>query len=96
MDNPYLANDGVYEQMLMSLPPVQRKQLLEGNWDVNEGAAFVEFDPEVHIVSPFQIPITWERIKGIDYGTLQRVLVYGEQLIVRWYINNIENYTKKA
>ena len=68
MDNPYLANDGVYEQMLMSLPPVQRKQLLEGNWDVNEGAAFVEFDPEVHIVSPFQIPITWERIKGIDYG----------------------------
>ena len=68
VDNPYLANDGVYEQMLMSLPPVQRKQLLEGNWDVNEGAAFVEFDPEVHIVSPFQIPITWERIKGIDYG----------------------------
>ena len=67
-DNPYLANDGVYEQMLMSLPPVQRKQLLEGNWDVNEGAAFVEFDPEVHIVSPFQIPLTWERIKGIDYG----------------------------
>jgi hypothetical protein len=67
-DNPYLANDGIYEKMLMSLPPVQRKQLLEGNWDVNEGAAFVEFDPEVHIVTPFSIPITWERVKGIDYG----------------------------
>ena len=67
-DNPYLAKDGIYEQMLMSLPPVQRRQLLEGNWDVNEGAAFVEFDSEVHIVAPFQIPITWERIKGIDYG----------------------------
>ena len=68
MDNPYLANDGIYEKMLMSLPPVQRKQLLEGNWDVNEGAAFVEFDVDVHIVSPFHIPLTWERIKGIDYG----------------------------
>ncbi len=67
-DNPYLAKDGIYEQMLMSLPPVQRKQLLEGNWDVNEGAAFTEFDPDVHIVAPFSIPITWERIKGIDYG----------------------------
>ena len=67
-DNPYLAKDGIYEQMLMSLPPVQRKQLLEGNWDVNEGAAFVEFDPDIHIVAPFSIPITWERIKGIDYG----------------------------
>jgi hypothetical protein len=68
IDNPYLAKDGIYEKMLMSLPPVQRRQLLEGNWDVNEGAAFVEFDPDVHIVAPFQIPITWERIKGIDYG----------------------------
>ena len=67
-DNPYLAKDGIYEQMLMSLPPVQRRQLLEGNWDVNEGAAFVEFDPDVHIITPFSIPITWERIKGIDYG----------------------------
>ena len=67
-DNPYLAKDGIYEQMLMSLPPIQRKQLLEGNWDVNEGAAFTEFDPDIHIVAPFSIPITWERIKGIDYG----------------------------
>lgn len=67
-DNPYLSEDGVYETMLMSLPPVQRKQLLEGNWDINEGAAFVEFDPDMHIVTPFQIPLTWERVKGIDYG----------------------------
>ena len=67
-DNPYLANDGRYEQMLKALPPVQRRQLLEGNWDVAEGAAFVEFDPEVHIVAPFYIPVVWERVKGIDYG----------------------------
>ena len=67
-DNPYLAKDGVYEQMLKSLPPIQRRQLLEGNWEVAEGAAFVEFDPTKHIVTPFQIPIHWERVKGIDYG----------------------------
>ena len=67
-DNPYLAEDGVYEQMLMSLPPIQRRQLLEGNWDVSEGAAFVEFDPNVHVITPFQIPLPWERVKGIDYG----------------------------
>ena len=67
-DNPYLAEDGVYEQMLNSLPPTQRRQLLEGNWDVSEGAAFTEFDPKVHIITPFEIPIGWERIKGIDYG----------------------------
>ena len=54
--------------MLKALPPTQRKQLLEGNWDVNEGAAFTEFDLDVHVVTPFEIPISWERVKGIDYG----------------------------
>ena len=67
-DNPYLAKDGRYEQMLKALPPIQRRQLLEGNWDVAEGAAFVEFSPNKHIIEPFQLPIGWERVKGIDYG----------------------------
>jgi len=67
-DNPYLAEDGRYEQMLKALPAVQRKQLLEGNWDITEGAAFAEFDPDFHVIPPFQIPVGWERVKGIDYG----------------------------
>ena len=67
-DNPYLAKDGRYEQMLKALPATQRKQLLEGNWDVNEGAAFTEFDLDLHVIPPFEIPIGWERVKGIDYG----------------------------
>ena len=67
-DNPYLAEDGEYERMLDSLPAVQRKQLLEGNCDVAEGAAFAEFTPDVHVVAPFELPAWWERIKGLDYG----------------------------
>ena len=67
-DNPYLAEDGRYEEMLKALPEVQRRQLLEGNWDITEGAAFVEFDTDVHVIPPFEIPIGWERVKGIDYG----------------------------
>ncbi len=67
-DNPYLAEDGRYEQMLKALPTTQRKQLLEGNWDVNEGAAFTEFNLDEHVIPPFEIPISWDRVKGIDYG----------------------------
>jgi len=67
-DNPFLATDGRYEKMLKALPPTQRKQLLEGNWDVNEGAAFTEFSLEEHVISPFQLPIHWDRVKGVDYG----------------------------
>ena len=67
-DNPYLAADGRYEQMLKSLPPTQRRQLLEGNWEISEGAAFTEFDREFHVIEPFEIPLHWERVKGLDYG----------------------------
>ena len=67
-DNPFLSKDGRYEQMLKALPDVQRRQLLEGNWEITEGAAFTEFDVGVHVIPPFQIPIGWERVKGIDYG----------------------------
>ena len=66
-DNPYLSGTD-YKKMLASLPPVQRKQLLEGNWDVNEGAAFVEFDTSIHVIPPFDIPPNWSRLKGVDYG----------------------------
>ena len=54
--------------MLNSLPAVQRKQLLDGNWDIAEGAAFAEFETETHVIAPFDIPSWWERVKGVDYG----------------------------
>ena len=67
-DNPYLAESGDYEAMLLSLPEHQRKQLLEGNWDVNEGAAFPEFNRAIHVVDPYDIPKGWARFRACDYG----------------------------
>ena len=85
-DNPYLAEDGIYEQMLKSLPPIQRRQLLEGNWDVAEGAAFVEFDPFQHVITPFELPINWERVKAVDYG-------YAAESCCLWGIMDINDGT---
>ena len=67
-DNPYLADDGLYEANLLSLPEHQRKQLLEGNWDVNEGAAFPEWNRNIHVIEPFDIPRSWSRFRACDYG----------------------------
>ena len=52
-DNPHLMADGQYEAMLRSLPEVERKRLLEGDWDVAEGAAFPEFSRARHVVEHF-------------------------------------------
>ena len=67
-DNPHLAESGDYEAMLLSLPEHQKKQLLEGNWDVNEGAAFPEFNRNIHVVEPFEIPDSWTKFRACDYG----------------------------
>ena len=77
-DNPYLADSGDYEAMLLSLPDHQRKQLLEGDWDVNEGAAFPEFNRKVHVVDSYDIPRSWTKFRSCDYG-------YGSWTGVLWF-----------
>ncbi|QSL99472.1 terminase large subunit [Roseobacter phage CRP-9] len=76
-DNPYLSEDGMYEANLLSLPEHQRRQLLEGDWDINEGAAFPEFSRRIHVVDPFDIPSNWVRFRACDYG-------YGSYTGVVW------------
>ena len=77
-DNPYLMQTGDYETMLLSLPEHQRKQLLEGNWDIAEGAAFTEFNRQIHVVEPFHIPSNWTKFRACDYG-------YGSFSAVVWF-----------
>ncbi len=77
-DNPYLADDGMYEANLLSLPEHQRRQLLEGDWDINEGAAFPEFNRKEHVVEPFDIPSSWVKFRACDYG-------YGSATGVLWF-----------
>jgi|TARA_R110000744_G_scaffold19915_3_gene52368 phage terminase large subunit len=67
-DNPYLAEDGMYEANLLSMPDHLRRQLLEGDWDISEGAAFPEFNRKVHVVEPFNIPDNWTKFRAADYG----------------------------
>jgi hypothetical protein len=76
-DNPYLADSGDYEAMLLSLPEHQRRQLLDGDWDIAEGAAFSEFSRAIHVVDPFDIPRGWTRFRACDYG-------YGSHSAVLW------------
>ena len=77
-DNPYLAEDGQYEANLLSLPENQRRQLLDGDWAVADGAAFSEFKQSVHVVDPFDIPENWTRFRSADYG-------YSSYSAVHWY-----------
>ena len=77
-DNPYLYKEGDYEANLLSLPEMQRRQLLEGDWAVADGAAFPEFRQSHHVVEPFEIPHDWRRFRSCDYG-------YSSYSAVHWF-----------
>lgn len=68
-DNEYLMkNDSDYVKNLESLPEMRRRAMLYGDWDAFEGQYFPEFDREVHLTVPFEIPSDWTRFASLDYG----------------------------
>jgi len=78
VDNPYLMEGGQYEANLLSLPEMQRRQLLDGDWAVADGAAFSEFRSNVHVIKPYDIPTDWIRFRSCDYG-------YSSFSAVHWF-----------
>lgn len=63
-----MKNDPEYIIRLRSLSQKDRRQLLEGDWDTNEGQYFSEWRRELHVCEPFPIPKEWRRYFAMDYG----------------------------
>lgn len=82
-DNPYLMKDGQYKANLLSLRDDLQRQLLDGDWDVADGAAFPEFRSSVHVIEPFEIPKNWKRFRSCDFGYSSR-----QASAVHWYAIN--------
>lgn len=68
-DNVFLMkSDPGYLERLENLPARERRALLEGDWDLQEGRYFPEFSREIHVAGPFAIPGHWKRWLTVDYG----------------------------
>jgi len=95
-DNPYLTQTEDYYVMLASLPEVQRKQFLDGDWDAFEDSSFPEFNKSVHVVDPFEVPKGWQKFRAADWG-------YASPACCLWFAIDYDNhlwvyrelYTKK-
>jgi len=83
-DNPYLMQTDDYMIMLSSLPEVQRKQFLEGDWSAFENSAFPEFDITTHVTQPFDVPRNWLRFRTCDWG-------YSSAACVLWIAVDFDN-----
>lgn len=63
-----MMNDPAYARRLENLPPKKRAAFLLGDWDVYDGQAFEEWDPDIHVIEPFTIPEHWIRWISVDNG----------------------------
>ena len=63
-----IKNDPDDVKRLKNLSEKDRRQLLDGDWDTNEGQYFSEWRRELHVCEPFAIPKNWRRYFAMDYG----------------------------
>lgn len=66
-DNPGVVA-AEYEAGMERVPEELRRRLLDGDWDVFEGAAF-PWSEDIHVLEPFPVPDAWERFESFDHGT---------------------------
>jgi PBSX family phage terminase large subunit len=76
-DNPVLFDHATaewtefgrnYLATLDALSGYLHKRLRLGLWVAADGMFFTEWDPETHVVDPFEIPAHWPRWTSTDYG----------------------------
>ena len=66
-DNPYL-NEKDVEALTKSLSEDQLESRRYGKFRSNSGLVYPEFDENVHVIEPFNIPLEWQDTLSIDPG----------------------------
>jgi terminase large subunit-like protein len=65
-DNPNLPED--YLEQFENLPKHWYERFVLGSHEVFVGQIFTDYNPDVHVISPFRLPSSWERWSCYDPG----------------------------
>ena len=82
-DNPFLNKEDV-EQLTNSLSQDQLDSRRFGRFRENSGLVYPEFDENVHVIEPFNVPEEWQDIISIDPGL-------NNPLSAHWYCVDYDN-----
>ncbi len=67
------------EELRSSHPPDWCERFMDGSWEIRGGSVYQEFNPEVHVCEPFQIPAFWSKFLACDWG-----ISAGHRCVVLW------------
>lgn len=65
-DNPTLPED--YVNSLLDMPRAWVDRFVDGSFEVFSGQIWPEFDPDIHVIDPFEIEHWMEIVESIDHG----------------------------
>ena len=66
-DNPYLSKEEVNE-MTSSMSEEGLESRRYGRFHSGTGLVYSEFDPDIHVIEPFDVPTQWQDTMSIDPG----------------------------
>ena len=77
IDNPYLFdNDPNYKYQLLEMTDTEKEMYLYGNWEINAGQFFKEWDEKKHIIEDYKLQPDDQIFITVDYGTAKPSAVY--------------------
>ncbi len=79
-----LERDPDYEKRLRERDPDLAEAYIKGNWHIFSGMAFREWNREIHVVEPFEIPWSWPKWRAVDWG-------YAEPACCLWLARDIDS-----
>ena len=65
-----------YERAKSVLPTWKFKMFYDGEFSRPAGMIYGDFDEDIHVIAPFDIPAAWPRYVGIDFGAVHTAILW--------------------
>lgn len=77
-DNTFLPDEYIENLKLSTPVGMWYDRAIKGLWVAAEGIVYEGWNPDIHVIEPFEIPASWTRVRGIDWGyTNPFVMLWG-------------------
>jgi PBSX family phage terminase large subunit len=77
-DNTFLTAEYLENVKVTTPPGMWYDRRIKGLWVSAEGLVYEGWNPEAHVIEPFEIPAEWPRVFGIDWGFVNPfVILFG-------------------
>lgn len=94
VDNPYFPR-AEFERMKRVLSEATFRRRYCGDFTRPEGLVYPDYQEDIHVVEPFEIPEKWNRIAGADFGRRNAIICLAKDPLTNIFYAYKEYYAYK-